>query len=149
METLNANAAKTFVALLEEMHGHDTLRIENGEFPVLLVTRDGKAVETEYGTGTTYLIAQLETSGDKEYSRTEMGFVYISESAVHNGITTAKVIPFFYYNALSGLYGKSIVPEHGKPSQFRPNMQHDQTGYANIWMLDIKAQGYLDKPQNH
>ena len=59
-----------------------------------------------------------------------------------------KIIPYLFQQDNAGLFEESVIFTDNKTTKYSPKMNADHAAFANLWLGNIKNQGFL-KPCAH
>lgn len=145
MKTLNKTATNIFLALLRKMDGKQYLKIENELFMPLSIEKIQGDVETGLGKGTLNSLSQNYIQNGDLMCDPEMTFIIIIENRKYdiNGSELPIIIPATYRQDNLGIYQKSITLYNETAKRYHPKLQEEHTEFANIWLSNIKDQGFI------
>ena len=143
MEFLNKKANIVFGELLNRI-SEGYLKIKNDPFMPLTVENIGSNIETPWGTaGLFSLCHYYEMNGDLMQAP-EMCFLVIDQRHTFKAdYDQLKVIPYLYRQADLAIYEESVIIENAKLTKFRRDKQKAHTEFANLWLINIREQGFL------
>lgn len=154
LKTLDKTATIIFCTLLDHTDDDFYLHIDNEPFMPLALERVtgttyNHTIPTPYGYATLYSLCHYGHQDGDWMRDPEMCFIVVDRrgekkedwQAVH-------IIPYSYENSYMGFYEESVLFEGPMIKEVNENMQQGQVEFANGWLLNIKAQGYLDQIDN-
>lgn len=144
MKTLNKNSVTVFCSLVEKMNGKQYLKIANDPFMPLTIEIVGEGIITPFGTGLQYSLCHYYTQMGDLMKDPEMCFIMVDN---RNGETRAyqkvKVIPCLFQQDNAGVFEESVILIHNRTAKYSPKLNAHHTEFANVWLANIKAQGFL------
>ncbi len=144
MEKLNLKSTEIFSRLLRAMQGEQHLKINNEPFMPLTIEQIGEAISTPWGVGTLYSLCHYYEQNGDLMQDPEMCFVVVdNREAEATAWGQVVIVPYMFQQANLGIYQESVIIEDGKLTKFLRKMQADQTAFANSWLANIEAQGFL------
>lgn len=151
MEFLNQPATIVFATLIDSLNKEGYWKIENEPFMPLTIERIGSGIESPWGTVTLYSICHyFEQNGDLMQDPEMCFFAADNRKGFKSDWAALKVGTYMYRVAGMGIYQESVRMEDQKLTVFHRNLQKEHTVFANIWMTNIREQGFLNNlPTNH
>ncbi|RAJ28100.1 DUF6908 domain-containing protein [Pedobacter cryoconitis] len=145
MKTLNKNSNIIFCALLGKLNGNDYIEIDNEGFMPLVLERIGERILTPYGFACHYsLLHYYKQMGDMMRDP-EMRFIVVDQRlADTTAYEKVKIIPSMFQQDSIGLFEESVLIIDSITKKYAPQMNADQAAFANLWLSNIKSQGFLD-----
>jgi len=145
MKTLNKNSNIIFCALLKKLDGNQHLKIDNDGFMPLTIERIGESIITPYGLASHYSLCHYyEQSGDL-MKDPEMCFIVVDQRLDDTqNYKKVKIIPSLFQQDNLGLFQESVLIIGNVTKKFAPQMNADHAAFANIWLANIKSQGFLN-----
>ncbi len=140
MERLNINTSKIFCELLAKMQGRPHLKIVNEPFMPLTIEKIADDIQTPWGTTQQYSLCHYYEQNGDLMQDPEICFLVADKQDSDN---LTKIFPFTFYQANVGLYQEPISFVDGKIFRYDKRQQADITAFANHWVRNIKAQGFL------
>lgn len=138
MKQLNKKSTRIFLKLIQKLGTQDCITLQVEEFMPLHVELL-QSVETETGVGKLYSIAHTYVQNGDLMRDPEMCFIAVP--ATDN--TQLFVFPQMYQQDSIGLYEESVHITDGKVTGSIPLWQQSHCAFANMWLLNIVAQGFL------
>lgn len=140
MERLNQITTKIFVALLDKMQGKQHLKIENEPFMHLTIEKVVEDFQTPWGITQQYSLCHYYLQNGDLIQDPELCFLVADQQDSDGQV---KIFPYTFYQANVGLYQEPISFVDGKIFRYDQQTQADITAFANHWLRNIKAQGFL------
>jgi hypothetical protein len=143
MKKLSINSTKIFCRLLSRLgdQAHLQIRVEN--YMPLTIERIGSDIATPYGKADWYSVSHsYEQNGDLMRDP-EMCFLGIDQRTEHSAFDQIAIYPQMYQQDNMGVYEESIHLDAQGVKNYIPVWQHAHVGFANVWLTNIKAQGFL------
>lgn len=146
MKTLNKTASHILCRLIDAMNGKSHLKIENEPFMPLTIERIGEAINTLYGPGLPYSLCHYYEQNGDLMQDPEMCFVVIDKREGKSESEPPIVaIPYMFQQANIGIYQESMSIEYGNLIMTDSRQQADHTYFANGWLANIRAQGFIKR----
>lgn len=144
MKTLNETATNIFLALLRKMDGKQYLKIENELFMPLSIKKIQDDVNTDLREAILYSLSHNYEQNGFLIHDPEMTFIVIeNRKSDINGFELPRIIPATYRQDNLGIYQKSITLYSETAKRYHPKLQEEHTEFANIWLSNIKDQGFI------
>ena len=143
MYKLNKPTTKVFIALLNKLGDKDYLKLQSEGFMPLTMEKIAAGVETPFGEA--FLISlshYYEQNGDLMRDP-EMVFIVVDKREYPKDFENLFVYPQMYQQDNLGICEESIRIEGNRLTTFISRWQQAHTGFANQWLCNIKAQGFL------
>jgi hypothetical protein len=138
MKRLNNKSTHIFLKLIQKLNTDDHIKIESTSFmPLTLEFLHN--VEMETGVGKLYSLSHTYVQNGDLMRDPEMCFIVV---AGQNGIHTS-IYPQMYQLDSMGLYEESVHLDGTKVTGFIPIWQASHCAFANMWLKNILAQGFL------
>lgn len=141
MKTLNQKSTEIFCRLLDRMGENPYLQIENEPFMPLTIERLGDAYGGQAGL---YSLCHYYHQNGDLMQDPEMCFVVVDKRLEPKAYDNVLITPYYFAQANLGFYEQSIVFDNGTLKSCNDVLQHGQTEFANIWLANIKGQGFLE-----
>lgn len=149
MKTLNKTASQILSRLIDAMNGKSHLKIENEPFMPLTIERIGEAINTLYGPGLPYSLCHYYEQNGDLIQDPEMCFVVVdSRHTTDTNLSAVAIIPYMFQQANLGIYGESAATEGNRLVLTDHKMQSDHRDFANGWLINIEAQGFIKQIGN-
>lgn len=145
MKKLNKKATQIFCSLISQLEEGYKQFTSEGFLP-LSVERIGGDVKTPWGIGSLYSLCHYYKQQGDLMQDPEMCFIVVdnrSESNPH--LDFVGIYPYYFKQANVGCIEESAVIENNSLLQYKARMQADHTAFANIWLSNIKEQGFIPK----
>jgi hypothetical protein len=140
MERLNKNATKIFGELILKMEGRQHLKILNEPFMPLTIENITDSLLTPWGDTQQYSLCHYYEQNGDLMQDPEVCFLVADRQ---DSEQVLKVFPFTFCQANAGIYQEPISFMDGKIYRYDNKTQADITVFANQWLRNIKAQGFL------
>lgn len=141
MKALNQNSNRIFCALLDRMDGGQHLKIINEPFMPLTIERMD-VIYWENGILIS-LCHYYEQNGDLMQDP-EMCFVVVDQrEQEQTAFEKVMIVPYLYQQANLGIYEESMTFKDNVVNHRDSNMQMQHVIFANQWLKNIEAQGFL------
>jgi len=149
LHKLNKEATIVFCQLLERLEklkddDHHCLRLESGGYLPLTFEQLYGGIQTPWGEGTLYSLMHWYVKEGDVMRDPDMVFVVVDNRQASNDSTDLLGIYTQSYQADNmGMYQESLFIDNSALTKFSPalNMQHCE--FANMWLMNILAQGFL------
>lgn len=146
MKALNKNSKKFFLSLLDNMKGRYR-KIEQEGFMPLTVEILEDNISTPFGTARTVMLLHHYVQNGDLMRDPEMVFLVIDGRSTENqDCNLVDIMPQSYRQDNLGIYQESIVVKGGTHWFIRSSLYDELVSFANVWLLNIKMQGFLDVP---
>lgn len=143
MESLNRKATIVFGELLNRLD-KGYLKIFNDPWMPLTMKLVREGIETPWGNANQFSLFHYSEQNSDLTHDPEMCFLVIDERRDFKvDFDKLKVIPYMYKNAYADIYQDSIIMEDSTLKKFLRKQQKDQTEFANMWLVNIREQGFL------
>ena len=142
MKKLNKKTSQIFCQLIDHLHNGYRKYTSDGFMP-LSVERINEGINTPYGTANEYSLCHYYDQNGELMQDPEMCFWVVDKRTVHhNGMEWVAVYPISFTQANLGKYERSAwVTEEG--IALKLVMQADHAEFAQMWLNNIKNQGFL------
>nr|WP_147420451.1 hypothetical protein [Sphingobacterium detergens] len=105
----------------------------------------GWDIETPWGNACQFSLCHYYEQNFDLMQDPEMCFLVIDNRGDFKAdFDKLKVIPYMFQQANLGIYQDSIIIEDSKLTKFLRRQQKDQTEFANMWLVNIREQGFLN-----
>ena len=145
MKTLNQNNTKTFCRLVEMMQGKEYLKIENEPFMPLSIEKLAENIKVaKYENAAIFSLAHYYTLNGDLMSDPEMTFIVVIGE---NGLMyteAVNVIPCSFSQADIGIYQESVRFSDLNAVEYDAKLQQQHTEFANVWLNNIREQGFTE-----
>lgn len=143
MEFLNKKATIVFATLIDKMN-EGYLKIVNDPYMPLTIERIGWNIQTPWGTAVLYSLCHYYTQNGDLMQAPEMCFVVVDQrKEFKSDYDKIMVVPYMFQQADLGIYEESAIIENSNLSKFRRSQQKSHTEFANLWLNNIREQGFL------
>jgi hypothetical protein len=143
MKKINEQATKIFCRLLQKLNDKQHVKIISDEFMPLTIERLEENILTSSGVATIYSLCHyFEQNGDL-MREPEMCFLVIDNRKDFNDYQAIEIYPQMYQYDNLGLFEESICVENHQIKSYIKVWQHAHCSFANIWLRNIKMQGFL------
>jgi uncharacterized protein (DUF849 family) len=145
MKTLNKTASHILSRLIDAMNGKPHLKIYNEPFMPLTIECIGEAVNTPYGAGLPYSLCHYYEQNGDLLQDPEMCFIVVDRRDEEQHGLFIVAIPYMFQQANIGIYQESMSTEYGNLIMTDSRQQADHTDFANGWLANIRAQGFIKR----
>jgi hypothetical protein len=144
MKTLHQNTTAIFCRLIEMMNGNEHLKITNDPFMPLTIEKIGEDLITPMGVGCTFSLCHYYVQHGDLMQDPEMCFL-ILDNRIDDAtdFTKVKIAPFMFQQANLGIYQESIEFSNQVMGEVHTDLQADHAEFADMWLVNIKLQGFL------
>ncbi|RKR80084.1 hypothetical protein BDD43_0177 [Mucilaginibacter gracilis] len=144
MKTLNQNSTAIFCRLIELMNGNEHLKITNDPFMPLTIEKIGEDIITPIGVGCAYSLCHYYEQNGDLMQDPEMCFLILDNRADDvKELSKVTIAPFMFQQANLGIYQESIEFANQIMGEVHTEMQADHAEFADMWLGNIKLQGFL------
>jgi hypothetical protein len=147
MKTLGKRETESFLTLMEVMkqHGRDGryLKLTNRSYMPLSL----EILGTYHNLGT-FETPELLYVSMAHYGELNGDLMADPEMTFLVSIENKSVIPASWTNHYCGRCDEAVIFDDKGPARYVKRMQADITKFANMWMRNLKAQGFVIKAQN-
>lgn len=148
MKTLNQNSTDIFCRLIEMMNGNEHLKITNEPFMPLTIEKIGEDIITPMGVGCAYSLCHYyEQHGDLVQDPEMCFLIWFDRTDQTEELTKVTIAPFMFQQGNLGIYQESIEFTNQIMGEVHTNMQTDHAEFADMWLGNIKLQGFLKSGQ--
>lgn len=145
MKKLSIDSTAIFCALIERLHGGCFTEIENDPYMTLTIENISDRMETPFGVGKQYSLCHYyEQEGDLMQDPEMCFFMTDNRSGNETDFQNVSVIPYQFQQANTGAFQMSIIWQDKDNVSIYERMQADHTAFAEIWLTNIKDQGFLE-----
>lgn len=145
MEFLDQPATIVFATLIDSLDSNGYRTINNQPFMPLTIERIGSGIQSPWGTVTLYSFCHYyEQNGDLMQDPELCFFVADNRKGFKSDWAALKVGPYLYRVAGLGIDQESVRMEDQRLTVFHRRLQKDHTVFANVWMTNIREQGFLN-----
>jgi hypothetical protein len=131
---------------MEKMNGKQHLKINNESFMPLSIEIIGNGIITPFGMGSLYSLCHYyEQTGDL-MKDLEMCFIVVdNRQGQAKAYEMVKIIPYLFQQDNAGLFEESVIFCNNKTTKYSPKMNADHVAFANLWLGNIKNQGFIKR----
>ena len=148
MKTLNQNSTAIFCCLMEMMNGNEHLNINNEPFMPLTIEKIGEDIITPMGVCCAYSLCHYyEQQGDLVQDPEMCFLIWFDRTEHTEELTKVTIAPFMFQHGNLGIYQESIEFSNQIMGKIHTEMQADHAEFADIWLDNIKLQGFLKSGQ--
>ena len=145
MKTLNQNSTAIFCRLIELMNGNEHLKITNDPFMPLTIEKIGEDIITPMGVGCAYSLCHYYEQNGDLMQDPEMCFLILDNRADDvKELSKVTIAPFMFQQANLAIYQESIEFSNQIMGDVHTDMQADHAEFADMWLGNIKLQGFLN-----
>ncbi|SDD66397.1 DUF6908 domain-containing protein [Pedobacter soli] len=146
MRILSPDSTQIFCNLIERMQDKQHLKIENEPFIALSIEKTAQDIAlTGYGNASVYSLAHYYTLNGDLMSDPEMTFIVIHKNEALNISDGTIILPRSFQQSDMGIYEESIIFHLPQGMEVSKNMQAEHTEFAEVWLNNIKDQGFLKR----
>lgn len=136
------NSTQVFCALMDSLiNGYR--KILNDPFMALTVEHIGQAQLDPYGPAMLYSLCHYYEQNGDLMQDPEMCFAVVDDRQRPEDYTAAYIVPYMFQQANLGIYQESIKLEGSRFTSFNVRQQAEHAHFADAWLDNIKAQGFL------
>jgi hypothetical protein len=149
LHKLNKEATTVFCQLLERLEqmrddDHDCLRLKSPGYLPLSFERLYGGIQTPWGEGTLYSLMHWYIQEGDVMRDPDMVFVVVdNRRGAQDPIDLVSIYPQSYQADNMGLYQESLFIDKSALSKFSPALNVQHCDFANMWLINIQAQGFL------
>lgn len=145
MRALSKSSTILFLKIIDKLGNQSYIKIQNDPYMALSVERLQDSIRTKVGLGTLYSLSHnYEKNGDLMRDP-EMVFILVdNRSKKDKDLLLVKIMPIMYQQDSLGIYQESILKKDNAIDSYKPNLQAEHTIFANMWMNNIRSQGFLN-----
>lgn len=143
MRKINVTATKTFFKLIEKMGTETHLKLTIPEYLPLVIEQIGEGIITPYGKAKLFSLAHYYTLHGDAMRDPEMCFIVVDNRQDKEDWEMVGIYPQMFQQDNVGLYEESVCIEDNKVTTYKPKWQAGHTSFANIWLQNIRQQGFL------
>lgn len=152
MKTLNNPSTRIFCKLLDKLGEEIYMKLEAEGFMPLVMEKVGGSIGTPFGAGQLYSLAHYYTQNGDAMRDPEMCFIVSDNRVATENENMIRITPQFYQQDSLGLYEESVTIENDKVTTYKPVWHKGHLQFANEWLKNIRAQGFLvfkKQPKKH
>lgn len=143
MYKLNKQATKTFIALLQKLDNNDYLKIYSEGFMPLAIERIAAGVETPFGKAFLVSLSHCYEQNGDLMRDPEMVFIVVDKREYPKDFENLFVYPQLYQQDNLCIYEECVCIEGNRLTTYISRWQQAHVDFANGWLNNIKAQGFL------
>ena len=98
---------------------------------------------TPWGVATTYSLSHSYLQNGDLMRDPEMVFILVDNRSDEKDFHGIGIYPQMYQQDNLGLYEESVTIENGQIKSFIKTWQHSHCNFANLWLKNIKQQGFV------
>jgi hypothetical protein len=117
--------------------------LENPPFKTLFIRQHEDDVESPWGSGSIYGLAQTYEAYDETVYLPEMSFFILRRPTNPNEMAPLSVVPLTLDNDELEFQRKAVTYEDCKIVDFDPAEMETFASFANTWLAQLESQGYL------
>jgi hypothetical protein len=143
MKKLNETSTKIFCQLLDKLGVQEHRQIRINNYMPLTIELIGSNIETPYGNAKWYSLSHhFEQNGDLMRDP-EMCFLVVDHRIEPNDFVLVGIYPQMYQQDSLGIYEESVKLDTSGVQHYLPKWQQAHCQFANGWLKNIRAQGFL------
>ena len=143
MKTINKSATEIFCRLLKRLGGRVYIKLLSEGYLPLSMECILENIKTPFGEATLYSLSHYFGQNGDLMRDPEMCFLVVDNRKESNQYDLIGIYPQMYRLDSLGQDQESIRIENGKYASYREGLQRDHAIFANSWLKNIKAQGFL------
>lgn len=143
MKKLNPAATRIFCRLLERLNDQGYAKLHSEGCMPLTIERLEEGIRTPLGTVTLYSLCHYYEQNGDLMRDPEMCFLVVGNLASRRNGEPVAIYPQLYRQDSLGLEEESIRLENGQVTGYIKTWQQAHCVFANKWLANIKAQGFL------
>lgn len=143
MYKLNQQATKIFIALLNKLQDKDYLKLYADGFMPLTIEKIAVGIDTALGKAFLISLAHYYEQNGDLMRDPEMVFIVVDKREYPKDSENLFVYPQLYQQDNLCIYEESVFIEGNRLTTFIARWQQAHVDFANGWLCNIKAQGFL------
>lgn len=143
MKTINQEATKIFVQLLEKLGDREQVNLTVPSCMPLSIALIGKDIYTPFGWANWYSLTNYYILSGDLMRELEMCFLVVDQRAGSDQISKLYIAPQMYQQDALGIYEESVIIEDRQVLQCITKWQFAHCAFANQWLRNIRQQGFL------
>jgi len=143
MKKLNEQSAKIFCRILTKLGNQQYIKMQSTGFMQLNMEKLEENILTPWGIAATYSLSHSYTQNGDIMRDPEMVFIVVDSRQNQKDYKGIVIYPQMYRQDNLGLYEESIIIENGEIKSFIKTWQISHCNFANLWLENIKEQGFL------
>jgi len=143
MQSLNKPATKVFNGLLNKLGLKDYLVLESEGFIPLSAEKVAADIVTDYGRAFLLSLSHHYLQNGDLMRDPEMAFIVADYRAHKKDFANLYIFPQLYRQDNMGIYEESVSVNAGKAIRYNERLQKKHAAFANQWLGNIQAQGFL------
>jgi hypothetical protein len=132
-----------FCQILKKLRDKTDLKLTAEGFMPLVIEQIDENIETAWGVGKLISLAHYYEENGDLMRDPEMVFIVVDNRDDPKDLNLIGIYPQLYQLDALGLYEESIRVENNKISSYISAWQTGHCSFANTWLKNIKAQGFL------
>lgn len=110
----------------------------------LVLERIGERILTPYGYACHYSLLHFCKQMGDVMRDPEMRFIVVDQRLADTvAYEKVKIIPSMFQQDNAGLFQESVLIIDNVTKKYAPQMNADHAAFANLWLANIKSQGFL------
>jgi hypothetical protein len=143
MKKINEQSTRIFCSLLKKLNQEQYIKITvDGFMPLTMELLEIK-IAAPFGVATLYSLCHHYVQNGDLLRDPEMCFLVVDKGTNFNDHHAVEIYPQMYQLDNLGIYEESICIENGSVKSFIKLWQWAHCNFANIWLNNIKHQGFL------
>ncbi len=143
MKKLNRQATNIFYRLLTKLGKQQHVKLESTGFMPLDMEMLQENILTSWGVAASYSLCHSYLLNGDVMRDPEMVFIVIDNRKSEKDFDELAIYPQMFQQDNLGIYEESITIDNGQIKSFIKTWQHGHCNFANIWLKNIKEQGFL------
>ena len=143
MKKINEQSTKIFCQLIKKLGDKDYIKINNEGYMPLNIECIGEHINTAFGFSKLYSVSHTYVQNGDLMRDPEMVFIVCDKRTHEKDFENIQIFPQVYQQDSLGLYEEGIRIENNRLSFFLKNVQYSHCNFANMWLRNIKQQGFL------
>jgi len=129
---------------LGKLSGSQHLKIDNEGYMPLTIERIGEDILTPYGKACQYSLCHYYKQMGDMMKDPEMCFIVVDQRLEDmTAYEKVRIIPSMFQQDNVGLFEESVLIIDNVAKKYARQMNADHAAFANLWLANIKSQGFL------
>ena len=143
MKKLTNESSRIFARILDRLGRKDLIKLEVVGFMPLNFEKLEENILTPWGVAATYSLSHSYVQNGDLMRDPEMVFLVIDNRKNASDFEDISIYPTMYQQDNLGLYEESVTIANHQIQSFIKVWQYSHCNFANLWLKNIRAQGFL------
>ncbi|HEY9259495.1 DUF6908 domain-containing protein [Chitinophaga sp.] len=143
MKKLNQYSTQVFCQILLTLGSRNHFKIYHEPYMPLSFEKLYSGIKTPWGAGTVYSLSHSFVQNGDLMRDPEICFIVVDNREQPDDWQLIGIYPQLIQQDTMGLYKECVIIEDFTVTRYHPKWQNDICNLANLWLKNIKDQGFL------